>query len=417
MGYIIFVLYVFLFCFLLTRLSFFKNSGLGSRTLIILFLIKILAGLANAYINVYHYPVSDALEFHQQGLEEYHLLWSNPVEYLTNIFKSNYSNYSGFLESSDSFWNDLRTNIIAKTLSVFDIFSFENFFVNNLFFDFLVFFGAVYLYRVFIKAFRLRKALIIACVFLLPSVLYFTSGIHRDGFIFIGLSIIVYHFYFILEEKNISWKRIFSIMFFLCLILLLRSFVFITLVPALIGWIISSRYSKSAMINYLSVYLVSIAIFFATSWLGSTVNLPKYVSEKQSQFVDIAKRGTSSIDINILHPTFKSFWQNTPQAFINSLMRPFLTEMKDVLYIPSAIEILAYELLFLLFIFFRKSRKLRAFDYFCIFLALGMFLIIGFTIPILGAIVRYRSIYFPFLILPLISFINWKKLIRLFRIN
>jgi hypothetical protein len=39
-----------------------------------------------------------------------------------------------------------------------------------------------------------------------------------------------------------------------------------------------------------------------------------------------------------------------------------------------------------------------------------MFLIIGYTIPILGAIVRYRSIYFPFLLVPIICLTNWKQL-------
>ncbi len=416
MGYFIFTLYVLFFCFLLTRFRFFKNSGLGSRALIILFLIKVLAGLFNAYINVYHYPVSDTLDFHRQGLYEYHLLWSDPYEYLTNIFRSNYADYSGFLQSSHSFWNDLRTNIIAKILSVFDIFSFQNFFVNNLFFDFLVFFGAVYLYRVFEKAFPTGKSIVIVCVFLLPSLLYFTSGIHRDGFIFVALSVVVYHFYFILEKKDITSKRIFSILFSLCLILLLRSFVFITLIPALIGWIISSRYSRSILINFLSVYLLCIIVFFATAWLKTTVNLPEYVSEKQSQFIDISKRGTSSIEVNILTPTFKSFLQNTPQAIVISLMRPFITEMKDVLYVLAAFEILVYEALFALFIFFRKSGKSTPFKYFCIFFALGMFLIIGYTIPILGAIVRYRSIYFPFLILPLISCIDWEKIRTTLRI-
>ncbi|MDQ6844309.1 MAG: hypothetical protein M3Z92_08165, partial [Bacteroidota bacterium] len=110
MGYLLFIFYAIFFCWLITRIKFFTESGLSNRLLIILFLIRIIASLANDYINLYYYPVSDSVSFHEQGIVEYNLLFSNVREYFTNIFHTNYTNYSGFIESSDSFWNDLRTN-------------------------------------------------------------------------------------------------------------------------------------------------------------------------------------------------------------------------------------------------------------------------------------------------------------------
>jgi len=46
-----------------------------------------------------------------------------------------------------------------------------------------------------------------------------------------------------------------------------------------------------------------------------------------------------------------------------------------------------------------------------------MFMVIGYTVPIIGAIVRYRSIYFIFLILPVIGYTNWQKLLMTFHIK
>jgi hypothetical protein len=37
-------------------------------------------------------------------------------------------------------------------------------------------------------------------------------------------------------------------------------------------------------------------------------------------------------------------------------------------------------------------------------------LLIGFTVNFLGAIVRYRSIILPFLLVPIISLINWERI-------
>ena len=210
MGYLLFFFYLVVFCWLISRINFFKESGLDKRILISLFLVRVIAGLVNGYINIYYYQGTDTASFQQEGIAEYHLLFHNTSEYFTNIFHSNHNNsYSGFLESSDSYWNDTRSNLIVKMLSVFNIFSGKNFYINTLFYNFFIFFGAVGLYKVFIKIFPSYSFVLIACIFLLPSVIYFTSGIHRDGLIFLSLSMLMYHLFFLLRNKKISWKRIF----------------------------------------------------------------------------------------------------------------------------------------------------------------------------------------------------------------
>ncbi len=410
MGYLLFTSYTILFCWLITRLNFFKKSGLSTRLLIILFLIRIISGLVSCYINVYYYPVSDALKFHEDGLEEFNLLFNNPYEYLTNIFHTNYNSYSNFLESSGSFWNDLRTNIIAKILSIFDVFSTKNFYVNTLFFNFLIFFGAIYFYKVFIKIFPGYRFFIITCIFLLPSVIYFTSGIHRDGFIFLSLSIVIFNIHYILEKRNFLWKKFFSTIIFLCLILLLRNFVIIALIPALIAWIIADRFPKYAFFSFLGVYFVVTVLFFCSGFLFPGLNLPQHVSSRQIEFIELAKRGASAININPLYANFRSFLNNTPQALNHTLMRPYLTEKLNFLYTPVAIEIFIYQTIFLIFVFYRNDQKPIPFIYFCFYFSISMFMMIGYTIPIIGAIVRYRSIYLPFLLIPIICLIDWNKI-------
>jgi hypothetical protein len=92
-------------------------------------------------------------------------------------------------------------------------------------------------------------------------------------------------------------------------------------------------------------------------------------------------------------------------------MRPYLFENLTLLYIPTAIEIVIYEVLFVTFLLFRiRNSHMEAFVYFGLFFSLSMCLIIGYTIPILGAIVRYRSIYLPFIICPVACLIDLPKL-------
>lgn len=361
-----------------------------------------------------YFKGTDTAFFQQEGIAEYHLLFNNTSEYFTNIFHSNHNNsYSGFLESSDSYWNDTRSNLIVKMLSVFNIFSGRNFYINTLFYNFLIFFGAVGLYKVFIKIFPLYPFILIACIFLLPSVIYFTSGIHRDGLIFLSLSMLMYHLFFLLRNKGFSWTRILIALFFLSLILLVRNFVFITLVPALIAWIVAEQKPKYALAIFSGVYFFIAILFFCSGFLAPKFDLPGHVSSRQLAFIEIAKNGASAININPLYPNFRSFLNNTPQALNHSLMRPYLTEHVNFLYVVAGCEVLLYEILFLFLIFFRKKNiAISPVIYFSCFFSISMFLVIGYTIPIIGAIVRYRSIYFSLILIPVVCYTDWNKLKR-----
>ncbi len=346
------------------------------------------------------------------GIDEFNLLFQNPHEYFVNIFHANSpESYSRLLDDSNSYWNNLRNILLAKMLSVFDLFSFKSFLINTLFFNFLVFFGVVALYRVFIKIFPALSIQLIICIFLLPSALFFSAMIHRDGLILLSISMIIYHLYFMINQHQFSWKKIGIVMLFLILIFLLRNFVFICLIPALLSWLIAEKFPKHAFISFLSVYTFITVLFFSSGYISPRANLPQYVSSKQSSFIEVGKAGASTINIKPLYPSFKSFVSNAPQALNHALIRPYITEVDSFVYLPFAIEILIIEILFILFLFFRqKKRTVHPLIYFCIFFTLTMFLVTGYTVPIIGAIVRYRSIYLIFLLLPVLAYLDWNKI-------
>ncbi|HVZ96178.1 MAG TPA: hypothetical protein VG847_04840 [Chitinophagaceae bacterium] len=367
--------------------------------------------MLNCYLDLHYFKFADPRVFNQLGLDEFHLLLQNPKEYLLNIFQSNHHNsYGGFLEDSNSFWNDTRSNVIVKMLSLFDIFSQGNLFINSLFYNFLVFFGCIGLYRTFIKIFPDSKLILIACIFLLPSTLYYSSSIHRDGLIYLSLGMAIYHLAALMNDKTSKFKHVSVAVFFLLLILLLRNFVFIALVPALLAWLASEKVPRYSLLIFLCIYLLSALVFFSTSLLPYQLNLPAHVASRQSDFIIIAGNGASAIPIHHLTPTFIGFLRNLPEAIEFSLMRPFITEHGTLLYIPAATELLMYQLLLVIFIFFRKKKiTIPPVIYFGLFFSITMFLMIGYTIPIIGAISRYRSIYFPFILIPIAVFADWKK--------
>jgi len=410
--YLLYIFYLVLFCWLIWKLKFFKQCGIGRRLLIILFLVRIVFSLVSAYFNLYYYPFSDPLSFHIYGVEEYNLLFSDPAKYFTDFFSDTRGNhYSGFFATSDSFWNDAKSNLIIKLLSIFDIFSGKNYFINSLFYNFLVFFGVVALFKVFNKAFPGSFYQVIFCIFLLPSALFFSSMIHRDGLTLLSLSMVIYQLYFSLIDK-FSIKRMLLILFFLLMILVLRNFVFITLIPAMVAWIIAHYRKKFAFLSFAIVYAALMILFFSSSYISPQIDLPNFVVERQHAFIETAKQGASSIKIEPLQPYFLSFLKNAPQALEHSLLRPHPSKISNLIYAPFVLEIIIIGILFLVLIFFPKTiSKADPLMLFCFFFSVSMFIVIGYTVPIVGAIVRYRSIYFIFLMLPILCNINWEKFV------
>lgn len=416
MFYLLFIFYSILFCWLITRLEFFKNAGLPYQTLIALFIIRIFSLLAGCYVNLYVLPVSDSVVFHHMGIEEFNLLFTNPHEYFVNIFHSPYPyGYSRVLEVSHSFWNNLRSNLIAKILSVFDFFSFKNFWVNTLFFNFFVFFGSVALYKVFIQIFPKAFFQLIFCIFLLPSALFYTAMIHRDGLIFLSLSMIIYYLFYLLANQKNSVKNILAIIFFLLFIFLLRNFVFLALIPALVAWIVAYKFPKKAFLSFVIIYIISIVVFFTSGIFSPKTNFPKYVANRQQTFIELGKAANSTIAVEKLQPTIQGFVRSAPDAFNLAFMRPYLLKINKLKFAPFAVEILIIEILLILFVLFHKiERPTNPLIYFNIFFSLTMLIMTGYTVPIVGTIVRYRSIYFIFLLIPVVCYIDWKKITRSF---
>lgn len=413
MDYILFIVYLLILCWLVTKISFVKQAALSNKNIVLLFCIKVAAGLAIGWISLHIYgSENDYWNVNQDGWKEYQLLLSNPREYFTNLFRSNYgTHYGGLFDSFQSFWNDLRNNIIAKIISIFDIFSRGNYYINSLFFNFFCFLGHVAFYRIFIQVYQKQQAAVVAGCFLLPSMLYFTSGIQKDGIVFITLGFLLYAVYRSLQQKSITIKRGLVIVISFIILFFIRSYVLLNLLPALILWILVARYQWAPIKSFIIGYIIAGLLFFNINSIVPSVNPLQTITSKQADFFLLPVASTQ-INTDTLHPSFKSFLHNAPQAFNHVLLRPYPAELPTKSLLPINIELMAYQLLFLLFLFWRRksSSGNDPFIVFGIFFTVSIFLFIGYIMPNLGSIVKYRSVYLVFLITPLLCRVDWDKL-------
>lgn len=382
-----------------------------------------MAGIFYGWVGIYygnHAQMVDTWSYHYSSIEEYKLLYQNPSEYFVNLFRDPYSGgILKFFETKESYWSDLKGNFFIKILSIFNIFSLGNYYTNVIFYSFISMFGPIAFYRVMNDVYPGKKWPLVIAVFLIPSFLYWASGLHKEGFIFLGFSLVIYNVYFGLKRKKISTGNILLILLGLITVLIFRNFLIINLLPALIAWFLASKFFKKPLTVFGICYIFFVILFFTAKYITPALDFPQVVVDKQKSFV--ALHGNSSVPMKELEPDFSSFIINTPQTISLSMLRPYPSDVRHIFSLAAAVETDVLLLLFFVFLFFHKKRRRQTqstiFIYFCLFLSLSVLITIGYSVNNIGAIVRYRSIILPLLLAPLFCRINWQRINKLFQNN
>jgi hypothetical protein len=413
LEYLFFAAYLVLFAWLVTKIKFFNRTNLNNSQLIILFLLKVLAGIFYGWIGIYygtHAQMQDTWRFHHDSVQEYNLIFTDPHEYFVNLFRDPYNGgVMKFFEGKDSYWNDLKGNFFVKILSIFNIFSFGRYFINVIFYSFITLFGPIAIYRVMTDVFPGKKIQAIVATFLIPSFLYWSSGLHKEGLIFLGFALVTYYVYFGLKKNRFSIASILFILLGMLLVLILRNFLIVILVPAVLTWILAAKFAKRPLLVFAACYTMFLVVFFTAKIFNSDLDFPQAVVTKQNEFT--ALHGSSSVPMRKLEPNFQSFMMNGPQAISLSIIRPYPGDVHHILSLAAATEINFLLLVFIAFLFLRKNgSRSRVFIYFCLFFSFSVLMAIGYSVNNLGAIVRYRSIILPFLMVPLFCNIDWDRI-------
>jgi hypothetical protein len=411
LAFLLFAIYFLAGCYFIGKIKFVTDAGIERKTLLLLFTVKIFAGVAIGLVSEYLFSgKTDITSFNLLGKIETDNLFNKPYTFCTDIYKPYLDQYGTYFFLDKHFLNDLGPNIILKMLGFFNIITGGNYYVNSLFFNFISFIGIIALFRIFKNIYTgSHWSLIIGC-FLLPSTLFFSSGIHKDLMILAALSFFFYALYFSFEN-GFSTKRKFVSLLSLLLILMIRNYVGIVLIICTIGYLLHKKLRlgfKKISLAFLLIVIICAAIFKDAN---NNSKLLQVFVNKQTEFISLGKAKTD-YHYQILKPTIKSFINYFPSASRHAFVSPYPFEFGNSSINFFSLEIIGYFILIGCFFLYRKKslKSSNSFVIFTIAFAIAMFLIIGFTITNAGSVVRYRSIYLPFLITPLLSNIDWAKI-------
>lgn len=404
--------YTILACWLIIRWNLFQKTGLKRTWLISLFLLKLAAAAFYGYVHTLsqYYPDKiDTWRWFFESLKETGSLKKDPAGFITSLFHNPYGGNNGdIFSTTNNYWNDLKDNIMIKMMALFNLLSGGRYYVNIIFYTVFSFAGLAVLYRFFASTFTRHKQLLIIICFLLPSVVFWGSGMHKEGIILSLLAFTVYAFRQLLNQK-FRFRYLLTILFSMALLFMLRNYVLFALLPALACWWLAHRYpQRTAQVFVMGIALFMMA-FFTARYLHPALDFPQTVSQRQQEFFQLS--GTTLVKTDTLIPTVKGFIHNLPQAATMAWLRPLPGEGGKS-YWPATMEVFLCGLLLVLFLFFRRSAGQAALLWFCGFFSITLLLLIGYSIPITGAVVRYRSVALPFFTALLALQVDWHRIFK-----
>jgi len=294
--------YCLIFIFLIFRMKFFRLEGFSPRIVSGVFLLKVLSGVLLWWIYTYYYTdrsTADIYKYFDDSKVMFDALRHNPSDFFHMLlgvgnnsphFDTYYAHMHNWARQYESnLYNDSHTIIRFNTLLRF--FSFGCYQVHSVFLCFLSLTGLVALYRVFSPYLPGKEKLCFILLFLMPSVLFWGSGVLKEGILFFGMGMLLYH-----------WKKIWFghmnlesfIWIGFCLLLLLATkfYILVSLVPGLLftAWIGVSGAQK-ALLKFMAVM-----ILFSGMGIAVKYGIPAYdplqvLAIKQRDFNSLARGG------------------------------------------------------------------------------------------------------------------------------
>jgi hypothetical protein len=413
LSVLLFLFYLIVLLLILNRLVKIKQIAISSSVLTAAFLFKVMLGCLYGYIFLKYYHGDDTWMYHRESVDDYQKMIHHPFYFLKDLFPGSAFRYShNFWQGMLYYRMDLENWGMIKLLAVFNIFSRGNYYINVLFFDFLVFTGPLLLFKLLLSFLSGKKNVLIIVLFFIPPSTFWLSGIRAEGLLLLFIAIAVYYSYHFLQHKKLRYS-LFA-MAGLTGIFIFRSEFLVTFIPAFFSWTLCWKNPGKAFKYFAVVYTCSLLIFFGSLFFSDKENLPMVVVERQQEFFSLHANTVFKLDT--LQPSVTSFAKILPQAFSNTLLRPFVWEAKGPLQLLTAFNITTSWILLILLIFYhdKKQRQLFSDPLLLLFLFYGItqVLLIGYTVPFPGAIVRYKIIPEFFMILYVSILIDWRKILN-----
>ncbi len=434
---LLFPLYTVIFYYVYKRIVFRLCSDPDEiRVLIKAFWAKIIFTFLYAFVLQVIYGGGDSSRFYGT-IQDLRLASSTNINFVYEILVSPaivketplaYFIENGIFEGDNIGYMQMSSNFLIPKIGFFlSYICFNSYLCISLFFSIFALAGCVGLYKTFKVYYPSLKREISWITLFLPSVLFWVSALSKESICFGALGILFYLLMRMVRLGKISFGHIAIVVLCCSLILTVKNYIMIAMLPGLLILFFFSLVSKikSNLVKYITNIFTAIIVISLIVYIFDNLDILvgsdserfkkdamlEYTSQQIGRY---EQQGGSTIVIteNQFDGTMGSFVRMFPTALFNAYYRPLLWEINNPAMLFSGLECFACLLLTLYalgisrVIGFFKILFTDLFALQCFIFTIFLGGIVGMTTFNLGTLVRYKTPALPFFLLLLFIIID-----------
>ena len=304
---------------------------------------------------------------------------------------------------------------VIKIGAFFSLITFCSYLPLTLVFSLIAFYGSFKVFSILAAEYPDLKSKFAFAFFYTPSILVWSSGLLKDPITYAGVSMVFYCTYRIIVHRKINIKYILGILFFGFVVLKIKSYILISMIPAILLFIFIGRLSK---IRYTTVYYIALPfiiiivgslsfVFFNTlqKELGkySLENVTYTANAFQSWHTIEGQMDNGSIySLGEMDFTTFGLLKKIPLAFNVTYFRPYFWESRKPFVILASLESMYF-----IVITYQMFRKVKLSKFFGIIsktpilvFSITFFTLFGIGVGLtsynFGALMRYKIPSIPY---------------------
>lgn len=362
---------------------------------------------------------SDIYKYFDDGKVIYKVLKENPVDYakLVTGIGANDPALDHYLDSTRNWheqsgeWLNLikvknfnyfnSNRLVTRFNAVVMIFSQGNIYVHVVFMCFLGLIGSIALYSALAQHYRQKEKLLLLLVFLLPGVLFWQSGVLKEGLLIFFTGVFIYNFFAVFEKPKF-WLNVALAIVALLFIILCKYYVAIAMAPGIIAytwWALSGK--KNAGYKFAYTFIVMMSGMVLILYAAPRYNPLNTLCDKRDEAIKSAIFGEAKelLFTDKVAPYPTDVATKIPEVIKLSFIEPLKVTKQPFILMATLENLLVLALILLFIINAKRSINSPAVFWFLLSYSLIMLFIIGFTTPVSGGLVRYKTAAIPFLLM------------------
>lgn len=379
---------------IVARARFLRNSGLPAPLLVAIFLISAAVGIVHLQIAYRYFPHhGDVWEVFDYSVRLRSLIQSDYAAFHKEFFPDP---FSVDIIGTHLGWSYYQSQALAVIHLALDYLSFNNNYINTLLFNFMALFGKVAFYRALVLRYPASRVSAIIVAALLPSLLFWTAVIYKEGLLFAAVGVLIYCVQRSLDGR-LRLRYIVSMAAVLFIIFVTRKDFLAVVLPALAVWWLAEKRPVPPLAAVAIVWGLTAAALIAVGLLRSDWSIAHALSVRQSDY--LALQGHSQLYVPRVDGSWRNLVAALPYALRNALFMPLPGYGGQSMYLAFFVETASIVCLLIWQVAHRRVT-VDPFTAAWFVAALVACIVVGITVPYAGAIVRYRSIMYPLLMLP-----------------